>query len=107
MSEAPRVRVPEKAARGEIVTIRTLLTHEMQSGLRKDKAGNTIPRRIINRFVCAFEGETVFEARLEPGIAANPYLEFDFRAERSGTLSFAWHDDDGSVITAERAIEVG
>jgi sulfur-oxidizing protein SoxZ len=98
--------VPEKAAPGEIVTVRTLITHEMQSGLRKDKSGNTIPRRIINRFVCTFEGAAVFEARLEPGIAANPYLEFDFRAERSGVLTFAWHDDDGSVVTAERRIEV-
>jgi sulfur-oxidizing protein SoxZ len=106
MSEAPRIRLPAKAAPGEIVTIRTLLTHEMQSGLRKDKAGNLIPRRIINRFTCAFEGEVFFEARLEPGVAANPFLEFTLQAVRTGTLDFAWRDDDGTVITAQRTLEV-
>jgi sulfur-oxidizing protein SoxZ len=107
MSEAPRIRLPEKAAPGEVITIRTLLTHEMQSGLRKDKAGALIPRRIVNRFTCAFEGAVFFDVRLEPGIAANPFLEFSFRAERSGRLDFAWHDDDGSVVTAQRTLEVG
>jgi sulfur-oxidizing protein SoxZ len=107
MSEEPRIRLPQKAAPGEIVTIRTLLTHEMQSGLRKDKAGAVIPRRIVNRFTCAFEGTMFFDARLEPGVAANPFLEFTLKVDRTGTLEFAWHDDDGSVITARRAIEVG
>jgi sulfur-oxidizing protein SoxZ len=102
----PRVKVPSKAAKGEIITIKTLISHEMESGQRKDKEGKPIPRQIINKFTCTFNGQPVFSCDLAPAIAANPYFEFTAKVTESGTFAFAWHDDDGSVYTAENKITV-
>jgi len=103
----PRVSVPDTAEAGELITIRALISHVMENGLRRDTSGEIIPRRIINRFTCAFNGETVFACDLDSAIAANPYFEFTAKVPESGTFQFEWHDDDGSVYTDERAITVG
>jgi sulfur-oxidizing protein SoxZ len=102
----PRIRVPASAKKGEIIEIKTLVTHPMESGQRKDSAGNTVARKIINRLTVTYNGKTVFDARLEPAIAANPYLAFYVRAEESGSLNFTWLDDDGSKYTAEQKLTV-
>jgi sulfur-oxidizing protein SoxZ len=102
----PRVKVPKTAAAGEIVPLKTLIAHEMESGLRKDKDGNAIPRRIINAFSCQFNGKPVFSADIEPGVSANPYFEFNARITESGVFAFAWTDDDGQIYTAHEKIEV-
>ncbi|SLN32678.1 sulfur oxidation protein SoxZ [Roseivivax jejudonensis] len=103
----PRVRVPSSASAGETVTIKTLISHQMESGQRKDDAGNTIPRSIINRFVAAFNGETVIDVTMEPAISTNPYFEFQAKIPESGTMSFTWYDDDGSVYEESKEITVG
>ena len=104
----PRVKVPRKAAVGEVVTIKTLISHPMESGQRKDKkTGEIIPRKIINRFEVTFEGERVFGARIEPAVSANPYFEFDMKVPGPGKLHFAWTDDDGTVYELEKEIKVG
>ena len=72
MAEKPRLKVPKEAKKGEVIEIKTLLSHVMETGLRKDSAGNTIPRKIINKFACEFNGKPVFSADIEPAIAANP-----------------------------------
>ncbi|WP_026379256.1 thiosulfate oxidation carrier complex protein SoxZ [Afifella pfennigii] len=102
----PRVKVPKTASPGEVVTIKTLISHEMESGQRRDQDGNTIPRRIINSFTCTFDGVPVFSCDIEPAISANPYFEFAAKVEKSGTFAFEWVDDDGSVYSTEAAIEV-
>lgn len=104
----PRVKVPKKAAKGEIIEIKTLISHEMESGQRKDsKTGEKIPRQIINKFVCTYNGDEVFSADWYGAISANPYMAFDVVATESGTLEFKWVDDDGSVYshTAEITVE--
>ena len=106
MAETPKIRVPKTAKKGEIVEIKTLLPHIMESGQRKDKDGKTIPRKIINKFVAEFNGKPVFSANIEPAVAANPYLQFSAKVEESGTFKFSWTDDDGSVTTAEEKITV-
>lgn len=106
MASKPRVKVPKTASAGEVITIKTLISHKMESGQRKDKDGNVIPRHIINRFEAAFNGEPIFSADINPAISANPYLEFSAKVDESGTFTFTWTDDDGSVYTAEEAIEV-
>lgn len=106
MASKPRIKLPKKASAGEVITIKTLISHEMESGQRKDKEGNTIPRQIINKFTCAFEGTTVFECDLDPAISANPFFEFTAKVNESGTFKFTWVDDDGSVYETEQAIEV-
>lgn len=102
----PRVKVPKKADKGEVITIKTLISHPMESGQRKDKKGNPIPRKIINKFTCEFEGMTVFSTDIEPSVSANPYLQFSAKVENSGTFKFTWVDDDGSVYTDEKKITV-
>jgi sulfur-oxidizing protein SoxZ len=102
----PRIKAPKTAAPGEVVLIKTLISHEMESGLRKDKDGNVIPRRIINAFSCQFNGQPVFSAKIEPAVSANPYFEFSARVGASGVFAFAWTDDDGQVYTAEEKIDV-
>ena len=102
----PRVSLPDTAAPGEIITIRALISHVMENGQRRDSSGEVVPRRIIHRFTCDFNGEPVFACDLDTAIAANPYFEFTAKVPESGTFQFEWHDDDGSVYTDERPITV-
>ncbi len=103
----PRVKVPKKAAAGEAITIKTLISHAMQSGQSKDKEGNVIPRSIINRFVCAFNGKTVVDITLEPAISTNPYFQFEATVPEAGAFDFTWYDDDGSVYETSKKIAIG
>jgi len=102
----PRVRAPSTAAKGDIFEIKTLITHQMETGLRSDSAGNPIPRRIIHAFSCRYNGRTVFSVDLHEAISANPYFEFYARAEESGTLEFSWQEDGGAVYTAQQTLTV-
>ncbi|MDJ0930490.1 thiosulfate oxidation carrier complex protein SoxZ [Breoghania sp.] len=102
-----RVKLPKKADKGKVITIKTLISHPMESGQRKNKSGNIIPRKIINSFKCAFNDQAVFSCDMEPAISANPYLEFTARVEKSGTFAFTWVDDDGSVYSEDEKITVG
>jgi sulfur-oxidizing protein SoxZ len=106
MVDKPRIRVPKIAKRGEIVQIRALVSHVMESGQRRDASGAVVPRKIINRFVCTFNGRLVFSCDLEPGIAPNPYFEFSAKVEESGTFRFVWTADDGAMISADEKITV-
>ena len=103
----PRVKLPKSAKKGEIIEIKTLISHTMESGQRKDKkTGEPIPRKIINKFVCKFDGKEVFVSDWHPAISANPYMAFRFRAEQSGTFNFEWTDDDGTVYAKEAKLKV-
>ncbi|MDN3564161.1 thiosulfate oxidation carrier complex protein SoxZ [Paeniroseomonas aquatica] len=102
----PRVRVPASAKKGEIVEVKTLISHDMESGQRKDSAGATIPRKIIKRFEARYNGKNVFEADWNTSVSTNPYQSFFFRAQESGTLDCAWTDDDGSVYKSTSKINV-
>lgn len=102
----PRVKVPKKAAAGEAVTIKTLISHKMESGQRKDKEGNVIPRSIINRFTCEFNGESVVDVTMEPAISTNPYFQFEATVPEAGDFAFTWYDDDGSVYTEQKSIAI-
>lgn len=102
----PRVKVPRSAEKGEVIEIKTLISHEMETGLRKDKQGNPIPRNIINKFVCKYNGEVVFSVDLEPAISANPYMQFYVKATESGELEFIWHEDGGAVYSKTASITV-
>lgn len=104
----PRIRLDRKEIKkGETIEIKTLVSHTMESGQRKDSNGNTIPRKIINKFTCELNGQLVFGCDLEPAVSANPYFQFKLKPEESGTLKFTWIDDDGSKIEASEAIKVG
>jgi sulfur-oxidizing protein SoxZ len=102
----PRVRVPDSASAGEAIVIKTLINHAMESGQRKDSSGNPIPRQIINRFVVDFNGENVIDVNIEPAVSTNPYFEFEATVPESGTFTFTWYDDDGSVYETKADITV-
>ena len=107
MASKPRVKVPKKAAAGDVITIKTLVSHKMESGQRKDnKTGELIPRKIINKFTCEFNGNVVFSCDIDPAVSANPYLEFSAKVMESGTFKFTWIDDDGTVIETSKDIAV-
>jgi len=106
MAEKPRLKVPKEAKKGDLIEIKTLLPHVMESGQRKDRDGKMIPRKIINKFVCEFNGKPVFAVDLEPAVAANPYMQFHAKVDESGTFKFSWIDDDGTVTTAEENVTV-
>jgi sulfur-oxidizing protein SoxZ len=102
----PRVKVPKSATAGEAITIKTLISHTMESGQRKDGDGNVIPRSIINRFTCDFNGENVIDVKMEPAISTNPYFEFEATVPAAGEFKFTWYDDDGSIYEETKSISV-
>jgi sulfur-oxidizing protein SoxZ len=106
MAEQPRLKLPKEAKKGDVIQIKTLVSHVMETGLRKDAEGAVIPRKIIKKFSCEFNGKPVMSCELEPAVAANPYLQFAAKVDESGTFKFTWVDDDGTVTTAEETIKV-
>lgn len=105
-ASVPRVRVPAQAKVGELIEIKTLISHDMESGQRKDAAGKTIPRQIINRFTASFNGRTVFEADWFTSVSANPYQSFFYRVKEPGAFTFVWKDDNGSEYTATSKLTI-
>jgi len=103
----PRVKAPKSAAAGETVTIKTLISHPMESGQRKDSDGNKIPRSIINRFTVEFNGQSVIDVEMAPAISTNPYFEFEAKIPEAGDMKFTWYDDDGSVYEESKSIAIG
>ena len=89
------INVPPKAKRGEVIEIKTLISHDMESGYRPDSTGRMIPRNIINLFVASYNGVEIFRAELHPAIAANPFLSFTTIATESGRIDFTWTGDNG------------
>jgi sulfur-oxidizing protein SoxZ len=107
MSVKPRIKLDKKEAKkGDLVEVKALVSHTMETGQRKDSAGNTIPRKILNKFTCTVNGKEVFSAEFEPAVAANPYIQFKFKATESGPVVLTWIDDDGSKIVGEEKITV-
>jgi sulfur-oxidizing protein SoxZ len=100
------INVPPRARRGEIVEIKTLISHVMETGFRHTQLGAVIPRDIIRRFVCTYNGTEVFRADLYPAISANPFIVFSTVATESGTLSFQWTGDNGFSVTESAKIIV-
>ena len=102
----PRVRVKATAKKDEVLEVKTLISHPMESGQRRDGQGNPIPRMLINSVVAKFAGEEVFRATLAGGTSANPYLAFYFKASKSGDLVITWSDDKGQSISDTKTIAV-
>jgi sulfur-oxidizing protein SoxZ len=100
------INVPAKARRGDVIEIKALIAHTMETGYRHSFNGEPIPRDIINRFVCAYNGEDVFRADLFPAMAANPFIAFTTIATESGILTFSWTDDFGQTEVRTAAIAV-
>lgn len=101
-----RLAVPETATKDEIVEIKALIRHPMESGFRRGSRGEVIPRDIITRFECDLNGELVFASDFHPAVAANPLITFHMRASKSGDLTFRWTDQNGQVWSETASILV-
>ena len=101
------INVPASAKRGEVVEIKALASHNMETGYRRTQLGALIPRDIIRQFVCTYNGVEIFRAEFHAAIAANPFLAFWTIATESGTLVFTWTGDNGYSVTESKSISVG
>jgi sulfur-oxidizing protein SoxZ len=100
------VTVPASAKRGEVIEIKTLAQHVMETGFRRTQTGELLPRDIITDFVCTYNGVEVFRAELRQAVAANPLITFTTVATESGTLQFTWMGDNGYLATHKAEIKV-
>jgi sulfur-oxidizing protein SoxZ len=100
------IHMPATAKAGDIVEIRALIAHPMESGYRAGADGRTVPQDVIRTFTCTYGGEPVFAAELHPAISANPYLAFFTRATVSATLEFTWRGDGGFAQTERMTLTV-
>jgi sulfur-oxidizing protein SoxZ len=103
---AALINVPKKARRGDIIEIKTLMSHIMETGFRHTAAGKLVPRDIITAFTCRYNGVEIFRADLFPAIAANPFITFFTVAKESGKFEFEWIGDNGFAETASASISV-
>ena len=100
------VNVPPRARRGEVIEVKTLISHPMETGYRRSQTGARVSRDIIRLFVCTYNGTEVFRAELHPAIAANPFITFSTVATESGTLAFHWTGDNGFSVRETAEIRV-
>ena len=102
-----RVKISKKIKKGEPFEVKTMISHKMESGQRKnEETGENFPRKIINTFICKLDGEEVFRVKLYPAVSANPFLSFYVTAEKSGELEFIWIEDDGTETQYKKSFEV-
>jgi sulfur-oxidizing protein SoxZ len=100
------INVPRQAKRGDIIEIKTLISHTMETGFRHDTVGKPIPRNIITQFTATYNGEEIFSADLYPAVAANPFISFSTVAIESGSIAFEWTGDNGFRETGSAKITV-
>ena len=100
------IQAPATARRGEVIELRATIAHPMETGYRPGADGRVLPRDIIRRFTCRYNGEVVFAAELAPAISANPYLSFHLLVADSGTLEFEWQGDNGFAQVERRNLQV-
>lgn len=93
MSKRALIHLPATVRRGEVILVRALVAHPMETGHRVDSGGHRLPRDIIRRVEARLDGALVFAADLHPAIAANPYLVFPLRVTGDGTLTVDWSGD--------------
>lgn len=102
----PRIKLPDSIKTGEIIEIKTLISHIMETGQRKNAEGNVIPRNVIHTFKVTFAGQPVFSANLSSGISANPYIAFFMKVPGPGELEFTWIDDKGAKVVERMPLVV-
>jgi sulfur-oxidizing protein SoxZ len=101
-----RIAAPGRASKGEVIELKAMIRHPMETGYRRDRYGKQIPRHILKRFECRYNGEVVFAADFFPAVAADPFLTFYTIATDSGSLEFRWIDQDDAVFADTVALEV-
>ena len=100
------INVPGRAKRGDIIEIKALISHPMETGFRPGTNGSIIRRNIIETFRCAYNGAEIFQMTMTPAIAANPFVAFFTTATESGTIEFSWTGDNGFTARETASITV-
>ncbi len=100
------LNVPATAAPDEIVEIKVLIQHPMETGFRTDRNGRLVPRDIIQQLSCDYRGEEVFRVQLFPAVAANPFFAFNLRAQATGEVVLRWIDQSGTEYREARTLTV-
>jgi len=100
------IRVSSNARKGEVLTVKTLIEHKMESGFRYTSKGERVPRDIITTFVAMWDEEEIWRADLSSAIAANPFVAFTTVATNTGTLRVTWSGDNGFQVSEEMRITV-
>jgi len=106
MSNKPRIKLPESAAKGDVIEIKTLISHVMETGQRKGSDGQIVPRNVITRFTAKFAGEPVFTADLSSGISANPFISFFMKVPGPGEFEFSWTGDQSMSVVEKLPLNV-
>jgi sulfur-oxidizing protein SoxZ len=102
MSDPMRIRAQ---AAGDKVTVRVLVSHEMETGQRKDSAGKTIPAWFIQNISAVHNGKTVMNSQFGPSVSKNPFLQFSFKGGKAGEkVAVSWVDNKGDKRTDEATI---
>ena len=101
-----RIAMPSTAKRGDIIDIKTLIQHDMETGWRRDAEGKAVPRDIITRFHVTYGGVEIFSDDTFPGVAANPFVAFTTVATETADLVFTWTDLTGATTTETRKLTV-
>ena len=104
MANGIRMSAPKTASKGEVIELKSLIQHDMESGYRLGSRGEVIPRKILQKFECLYNGDVIFEAEFHRGVAANPFLTFYTKATETGTLTFKYTEETGTVF--EDKIEI-
>lgn len=91
-----RLIFPERIRAGDVITVRLLIQHAMETGYRQDMDGKLIARNVIRTVRCGLGGQEVFRAEPSSGISANPLFEFTVRATRTARWTVQWEDDAGA-----------
>ena len=102
----PRVKVPKRAKKGEVIQVKTTIGHPMETGWRKDKGGNVVAKNRIEKFICEHAGKEVFSAEFHSGVSADPYLSFYAKALETGTFDCTWIEDTGKKFKKKAKIKV-
>jgi sulfur-oxidizing protein SoxZ len=102
MADPMRIRV---AARDGVTNVRILMSHEMETGQRKDASGKLVPAHFISKVTATCQGKTVLSAQWGPAVAKNPFLEFNFKGGQKGDkIVVTWEDNMGDKRSDEATI---
>ena len=102
MADPMKIRAP---AAGGNATVRVLMAHEMETGLRKDAAGKTIPAWHITQVTAKHNDKTVMTAQWGPAVAKNPFLQFTIKNAKAGDkVAITWVDNKGETRTDEASV---
>lgn len=94
-----RIRLPDRIARGDIITVNSIVSHPMDTGFFRTKDGDPIPAYFISEVVITYGGDEVARFEWTSGISRDPVVSFTLRADREAPLAITWKDNKGGVYS--------